>query len=130
MADCGCSCKGGTRLLFACSGAADVGEISDLAARKMTRDGLGKMFCMAGIGGNVEGIVKTTRAADRIVAIDGCGLDCAKKSLAERGFDDVIHVRLTDLGLEKGKSPADATTIHAAITAVQQRLAEKDLPKA
>ena len=27
-------CSGGTTLIFACSGAADVGEVSDRAARK------------------------------------------------------------------------------------------------
>ena len=32
-------CTGGDKLIFACSGAADDGEISDRAARKLTRDG-------------------------------------------------------------------------------------------
>ena len=41
-------------MIFACSGAADVGAVADQAARKMTRDGTGKMFCLAGIGGRVK----------------------------------------------------------------------------
>ncbi len=44
-------CSSATKLIFACSGAADVGAIADQAARKLTRDGVGKMFCLAGIGG-------------------------------------------------------------------------------
>ncbi|MEK7995130.1 MAG: putative zinc-binding protein, partial [Planctomycetota bacterium] len=40
-------CSGGPKLIFACSGAADVGEIADRAARRMTRNGSGSMFCLA-----------------------------------------------------------------------------------
>ena len=58
-----CACGSGPRLIFACSGAADVGEIADRAARKLTRDGAGRMFCAAGLGGRISGILKTTEAA-------------------------------------------------------------------
>ncbi|MHC5119049.1 MAG: putative zinc-binding protein, partial [Planctomycetota bacterium] len=43
-------CSGGDTLVFACSGAADVGAVADQAARKMTQEGYGQMFCLAGIG--------------------------------------------------------------------------------
>lgn len=99
-------CAGGPTLIFACSGAADVGALSDLAARKMTQEGTGQMFCLAGIGGRVEPIMKKTLSAERILAIDGCNLDCVKKTLEMAGIANVIQFRVTDLGLEKGKSPA------------------------
>jgi uncharacterized metal-binding protein len=98
-------CAGGEKLIFACSGAADVGAISDRAARTLTKDGKGKMFCLAGVGGRVQGILDKTRAAARVVAIDGCPLDCAKKTLEQAGFTKFAHVRVTDLGMEKGKAP-------------------------
>lgn len=101
-----CSCKGGTQLIFPCSGAADVGEISDRAARLMTAQGHGKMFCLAGIGGSVSGIVASAKGADQLLVIDGCNLDCAKKSLEEKGIQNFSHFRVTDLGIEKSKSPA------------------------
>ena len=72
---CECACSAAPKLIFACSGAADVGAVADQAARKLTRDGKGKMFCMAGIGGRISGIMKTTEAAEMILAIDGCALD-------------------------------------------------------
>ncbi len=93
-------------MIFACSGAADVGEIADKAARKLTRDGVGRMFCTAGIGGRISGILKTSEAADSILAIDGCPLNCVKSSLEQAGFTTFKHLQLADLGLEKGKSPA------------------------
>lgn len=45
-----CACGAAPRLIFACSGAADVGAIADQAARKLTREKVGSMFCLAGIG--------------------------------------------------------------------------------
>ena len=42
-------------MIFACSGSADVGKIADLAARKLMEDGVGKMSCLAGVGGRVKG---------------------------------------------------------------------------
>jgi len=100
----GCECCAGPKLIFACSGAADVGAVADQAARKLTRDGVGKMFCLAGVGGRVSGIMKTTEAASAILVIDGCGLDCARNCLGQAGFDNFRHMRVTDLGIEKGNA--------------------------
>jgi uncharacterized metal-binding protein len=100
-----CSCGGAPKLIFACSGAADVGAIADQAARKLTKDGAGRMFCTAGLGGRVPGILATTAGAGRILALDGCPLNCAKNSLEQAGFTAFEHVQLADLGMEKGKTP-------------------------
>lgn len=99
-------CSGGPKLIFACSGAADVGEISDRAARKMSKDGIGTMFCLAGIGGGIEPIMQKTKSASKILAIDGCGLDCVKNTLEKAEFTKFEHLRITDLDMEKGNSPA------------------------
>lgn len=100
-----CACGAAPKLIFACSGAADVGAIADQAARKMTKDGAGRMFCMAGIGGRVPGIMATTQSAAKILAIDGCPLNCVKNSLELAGFKKHEHLQLADLGMEKGKTP-------------------------
>lgn len=62
------------------------------------------MFCMAGIAGRVPGIMDKTRSASRILAIDGCDLDCTKKCLQLAGFDAFEHLRVTNVGFEKGKT--------------------------
>ena len=101
-----CACGMTPKLIFACSGAADVGAITDQAARKLTREGKGKMFCTAGIGGRVGGIIETTKSAAKILAVDGCPLNCAKNSLEQAGFVNFAHLQLADLGMSKGKTPA------------------------
>ncbi len=115
-------CSGGPTLIFACSGAADVGEIADRAARKLTKDGLGKMFCLAGVGGRVSGIMKTTESASKILAIDGCTLNCVKNCLEQAGFRSFTHLQLADLGLEKGKSPATEENIAKVIQKAEEML--------
>ncbi len=115
-------CQGGKTLIFSCSGAADTGAISDLAARQMTSQGMGQMFCMAGIGGKIEPILKKTREADALIAIDGCGLDCTKRSLEEAGFDGFHHIRVTDMGLEKGQSPATPDRINMVVNKIGDQL--------
>ena len=107
----GTGCRGGTTLIFACSGAADVGAVADQAARKMTMDGAGRMFCLAGIGGRVSGIMKTTAAAEAVLAIDGCPLNCVKNCLEQAGFADFSHLQLGDLGMEKGKTDVNDENI-------------------
>jgi uncharacterized metal-binding protein len=110
-------CSGGDTLIFACSGAADVGAVADQAAREMTRQGRGQMFCLAGVGGGVEPILKKTAAAKKILAIDGCGMNCVKCCLEKVGLDDFPHLQLSNIGMEKGKSPAIEENINKAVCA-------------
>jgi len=104
-------CVTAPKLIFPCSGASDVGEITDRAARKLTRDGIGRMYCLAGIGGRVENIMASTKAASKILAIDGCQSDCVRNTLLQAGFKEFEHLRLNDMGMEKGKSPVSEKMI-------------------
>ena len=122
MSNCDGSCQAAPTFVFSCSGAADVGEIADRAARGVSREGSAKMFCLAGIGGKVSGIVKSTEAADRIVAIDGCPLNCARKTLEEAGLTSFDHIQLNDLGLKKGETPATPESIETVMQAVFAKL--------
>jgi uncharacterized metal-binding protein len=118
MADCKCSSGGGSvTLIFACSGAANVGKMADEAARMLAREGKGKMYCLAGLGGDVKEIVETTRSADRVLVIDGCPTDCAKKTVERAGIKRFAFVRVTDLGMEKGKTPVTENAV-ATVAAV------------
>ena len=118
-----CACSGGPKLIFACSGAADVGAIADQAARKLTREGTGKMFCLAGVGGRVPGIMATTKSAAKILAIDGCPLNCVKSCLEQAGFTGFEHLQLADIGMEKGKTPPSDPSIAKAAAAGAAKLA-------
>lgn len=116
-------CGNMSALIFACSGAADVGAVADRAARKLTKEGTGKMFCLAGVGGRVSGIMKTTESAGKILAIDGCSLDCAGNCLKEAGFEDFEHLQLAEMGFEKGKSPVTDDAVEKVAAKGREMLA-------
>jgi len=44
------------------------------------------MFCLAGIGGHIPGMIESTKAGKMIVALDGCPVACSKKTLEHAGF--------------------------------------------
>ena len=104
-------CTPASTVIFACSGAADVGKIADLSARKLSEDGVGKMSCLAGIGGRVKGLMAIAKAAKAILAIDGCPLHCARNTLQQAGFKEFEHLCLADMEMEKGKTPATDETV-------------------
>lgn len=115
-------CKEGPKLIFSCSGAADVGELADKSSREMSRSCIGSMYCLAGIGGNISGIIKSTEAANKILAIDGCPVNCARKTLEEKGFKDFNHLMLKDLGFIKGQTDVNEKNINKVITASKELL--------
>lgn len=122
MAGTDCTRNPSTTLVFACSGAADVGAIADQTARTLAREGMGKMFCTVGLGGKVKPVLETTQAASRILAIDGCFLDCAKHCLAQAGFDTFAHLRLTDLGMSKGHTEVSHENVSKVVEEARKLL--------
>ncbi len=121
--DTKCQCAAAPKLIFACSGAADVGEISDSAARRLTKEGRGKMYCLAGVGGRVPDILVNVRAAQKVLAIDGCPTECARQTLLQAGFSGFEHLQLKALGLEKGQSAPTFENIQVAVNRAAEMLA-------
>ena len=96
-----CLCEQTEILIFPCSGGSNVGQIANQAGVKLTQDGMGNFFCLAGIGGHVRGMIESTKAGKVIVAIDGCPVACAKKTLEHTGFNIDEYVQVTEIGIEK-----------------------------
>jgi uncharacterized metal-binding protein len=115
-------CAGAAQIIFACSGSADVGKIADLAARKLMEQGVGKMSCLAGVGGRVKTLMETTRTAQKILALDGCPLHCARNTLEQAGFKKCEHLCLSDLGMEKGKTPVTEEAVAKVASQGKARL--------
>jgi uncharacterized metal-binding protein len=110
--------------IFACSGAADVGQIADHAARKLTADSAGKMSCLAGIGGRVQGILEIAKSVTTILVIDGCPLHCGRNTMEQAGFKKFQHVCLADLGMEKGKTAVTDEAVAMVVSRAKARLAD------
>ena len=112
-------------IIFACSGASDVGEIADRAARALSREGAGKMHCMSAVGAGVESFMKWYRqSTDPILAIDGCNLNCASNCLKQAGLTVAGSVSLDALGFKKGETPVTGERIDAVAAAARQVMRE------
>jgi uncharacterized metal-binding protein len=107
-----CLCEPTEILIFSCSGASNVGQIANQAGVRLTQNGIGRFFCLAGIGSHISGMIESTKAGKMLVAIDGCSVACAKKTLEHAGFNIDEYVQVTEMGIEKNHNfdlhPSDA----------------------
>jgi uncharacterized metal-binding protein len=115
MSECSC---GGAKLrynmVFACSGASDVGGITDGAARQIGREKKAMMSCSAGVGAGIQEILDKASGANQVLAIDGCDKVCTKVMFEKAGLNNFIHLQLGDLGFKKGESPITEERIQLA----------------
>ena len=116
MADCCCGTEK-TTLLYACSGAADVGQLADKTVRRMSRDGVGKMTCIAAVGAGLSGFIESAKGASENITVDGCDQCCAKLNLERIGVTPKSFI-LTDMGLKKGET----TITDQLIRTVRQKI--------
>jgi len=123
MADC---CSGSNVLFYACSGGSNVAEAADLAARKLAAEGLGKMFCLAGLGAGIHSMIKTAAEADFNIVIDGCPTKCAQKIFEKCGLRNTEVVCVSDLGIKKSSGvKATADEVNCVVAAVKEILQKK-----
>lgn len=96
-----CLCKAEDIILLACSGGSNCGQIANQAAVKLDQEGVGRIYCLAGLGAHIKGMVESAKSAKRIVALDGCEVACAKKAIEHAGLVVTDWVCVTDEGIEK-----------------------------
>ena len=109
-------------IIFTCSGAGDTGNLADAASRSLSRSGVARMYCLAGVGSRVEKIMSDTAEAERLVSVDGCDNDCSRKVLEAAGFKPAIHLRITDLGMPKGSTPYSEARVRRIKDELRRRL--------
>jgi uncharacterized metal-binding protein len=77
---------------------------------------------VAGIGAHIKGMVKSAKGADLMVAIDGCPVQCAAKTLQHAEIEPAIQIIVTELGIEKSH---DITFDEKACSMVVERVKEE-----
>ena len=117
-----CLCGATEYMVLSCSGASDLGQAADLTARRLRDEGVRKMNCLAIVSAGYQKSIDEF-ASKNILAIDGCGLDCTRKTLIRNGINRFAHLRITDLGYQKGKTGI-AEEVIAAIAAEAAVIAE------
>lgn len=110
--------------LFVCFGClSNVGTLTGLAGMEVVKQvGLEKagIFCLGGLATEAQMVIDKTRAAQRIITVDGCPLNCAHKIVERAGFTPARSINLVqDCGLKKGPPPAyDEGDLKTAVEAI------------
>jgi uncharacterized metal-binding protein len=94
-------CKAEEITILPCSGGSNCGQIANQAAVKLDVQGVGKIYCLAGIAAHIDGMVESAKSAKRLVAIDGCQVACAKKTIEHAGLKVTDWICVTDEGIAK-----------------------------
>jgi uncharacterized metal-binding protein len=90
-------------MILACSGGSNVGQLANQAAIELTREGFGKISCLAGVGAHLSGFVQSARDITNLVVLDGCEVGCAKGVLEQAEVPLRGYLVITALGIEKNK---------------------------
>lgn len=110
-------------MLLACSGASNVGHLTDLAVRELVRRGVARMGCLAGVASRHEVTRKALREAQWIVVLDGCPGECARRCVTQAGIENALFLRADLLGMKRGITPVNEENVRRLADAVCQELA-------
>jgi len=96
-----CNCTPDDIMLLPCSGGSNCGQITNQAAINLDIQGIGRVFCLAGLGAKLSGFIDKAKVVKKIVAIDGCQIACAKNIVENAGLKVTDWVCVTDEGITK-----------------------------
>jgi uncharacterized metal-binding protein len=93
-------------VIFSCfGGASNTGITSGLACLEAVKElGLTKaaIMCLGGLPTNVKPVFGKTKAAKKIITVDGCPFECARKVVEQAGFKPTRSIVLTrDINMKK-----------------------------
>ena len=106
---CDCS-TAPKKLLYACSGAANVGLLADQVTRKLAQEGFGHMTCLAGLGAALSGFKVSAEGTEHNIVIDGCPVACGAMIFEKYGIA-CQSIVLTRMGPKKGETEITAELV-------------------
>lgn len=88
-------------LVYACSGCSSAAQLANSLAVRLDHNKQAEMSCVAGVGGDVDALVKIAKSARQKIVLDGCPLHCAANCLRRHGIEPEVHVDLSREGVRK-----------------------------
>lgn len=88
-------------IVYSCSGCSSAAQMANYLAVRLDRNASAEMSCIAGVGGDVPALMQVALSGRPIIAIDGCPLNCVKKTLARHGVEPSMSVTLSDVGVKR-----------------------------
>lgn len=112
--------------VFYCAGASNVGQSTMLGCVKAANEvGYDKasLLCLASISAGLANITNGAKNAKGIVAVDGCPMSCAKRTLEKAGFNPDEHIVITkDLNVSKNFNLNSSTDLESIKNAIVEKI--------
>ena len=90
-------------LVYACSGASNLGQLTNEIAIRLDRAGLAEMSCAEAIGIEASPPYAAALSGQPVITISGCPLACADRLLAGHGVEVTHSIQLENRGVQKAK---------------------------
>ena len=120
-------------IIYACfGGLSNTGITAAYASMEAVKElGLDKVCigCLGGLPTNVKPVYGKTKAAKRIITVDGCPMECARKIVEQAGFSikkSIVLVR--DIGMQK--KPLHEDVASGDLKGVMAYISDKEIEKA
>ena len=84
-------------------------------------------MCLGGLPTNVKPVFGKTKAAKKIITVDGCPFECSRKIVEQAGFKPISIVLTRDIGMKKKGLSED---IGKEIKGVMEYISDEDVQKA
>ncbi|MGB9824268.1 MAG: putative zinc-binding protein [Candidatus Hydrothermia bacterium] len=89
-------------IIFACDGAASVGQIANYVAIELTNRNIGvRMCCTSALGAGSETHISIARRAKKNIIINGCASRCVSKIFERLGIKIDYEFVIQDMGVKK-----------------------------
>lgn len=106
--------------ILPCQGACNVGNMTNKVALNFVENDKVNMVCSLGLPLGIQKIVDMAMLNDKFIALNGCPVKCASKTLQSVGINNYDELTLTnDFGIDKNKNFADETKMGDVETKVK-----------
>ena len=117
--------------IFSCfGGASNTGITSGLACLEAVKElGLQKaaIMCLGGLPTSVKPVLGKTRAAKKVITVDGCPFECSRKIVEQAGFKPISIILTRDIGMKKKGLSED---IGKELKGVMEYISDDEIKKA
>lgn len=118
-------------VIFSCfGGASNTGITSGLACLEAVKKlGLEKVaiMCLGGLPTGVKPVTGKTKAAKKIITVDGCPFECSRKIVEQAGFKPISIVLTRDISMKKKSLSED---IGKEVRGLMDYISDEEVQKA
>lgn len=114
-------------ILYACAGCSRAGQAAYKIAIELSENGIAEMSCLAGIASGNPFFRKQLRYK-KIVVIDGCPVQCARKVFINNGMAISEYFQLQQYGVRKNDAVSN-DRLENILEEISRKLKDKESEK-